>query len=204
MRSAVRAIALILAVLLLAGCSTTRIGSAWSEPGRPAKPYRDLLVFGVASKDKVRRAFEDSFVAELKGRGVRARAGSALLPAGAQGDANALKRAVRAAGADGVLVTHMVGETARTVVVPPRTYTDPSFYGRLSPYYARVFETVTAPGYYARYPVLQLESNLYDVRRESLVWSGRSETMDPGSENTTIAEVIAAMIAALSEAGYLP
>ena len=101
MRSAVRAIALILAVLLLAGCSTTRIGSAWSEPGRPAKPYRDLLVFGVASKDKVRRAFEDSFVAELKGRGVRARAGSALLPAGAQGDANALKRAVRAAGADG-------------------------------------------------------------------------------------------------------
>ncbi len=204
MRTAVRAIALTLPILLAVGCASTRIGSAWSEPGRPAKPYRDILVFGVAAKSKIRRAYEDSFVAALKDQGVRARAGSSLLPEGALDDPEAVKRAVSLSRADGVIVTHLVGETARTVLVPPRTYTDPEFYGRLYPYYGRVYDTVAEPGYYARYPVLQLETNLYDARRESLVWSGRSETMDPGSESTTIAEVIAAVIAALGEAGYMP
>lgn len=204
MRPAVCAIALILSLPIAAGCASTGIGSAWSEPGRPPKPYSNVLVFGVAAKDKIRRAYEDSFVAALKGRGVRARAGSALLPAGTQGDLEAVRRAVARSGADGVIVTLLVGETARTVRVPPRTYSDPSFYGRLYPYYGRVYDRVTEPGYYANYPVLQLETNLYDARRETLVWSGRSQTMDPGSERTTIADVVAAVIRALTESGYLP
>jgi hypothetical protein len=97
-----------------------------------------------------------------------------------------------------------VGESARTVRVPPRTYTDPGLYGRLYAYYQQVYDTVTVPGYYANYPVLQLETNLYDTRRETLVWSGRSETMDPGTESTTIAELIGPVIDALGEAGFLP
>lgn len=204
MRPVVCAIAFILPVLLALGCASTRIGSSWSEPGRPAKPYGTVLVFGVAAKEKIRSAYEDSFVAALKDRGVKARPGSDLLRAGGLSDIEAVKQAVARSGADGVIVTHLVGETARTVLVPPRTYTDPQFYGRLYPYYGRIYDTVTAPGYYARYPVLQLETNLYDARRETLVWSGRSETLDPGSDGTTIADVIGSVIQALGEAGYLP
>ena len=204
MRPVVRAIALILPLLLVAGCASTRIGSSWSESGRPAKPYPTLVVFGIAAKDKIRSAYEDSFATALKDRGVRARAGSDFLLGGSPSDLDAVKKAVARSGADAVIVTHLVGETARTVLVPPDTYTDPQFYGRLYPYYRRVYDTVTEPGYYARYPVLQLETNLYDARRETLVWSGRSETMDPGSDVTTIAEVIGAVIQALGEAGYVP
>jgi hypothetical protein len=204
MRPVVCAIALLLPVLFVAGCSSTRIASSWSDPGRPAKSYRTLLVFGVAAKEKIRSAYEDSFVTALKDRGVQARAGSDLLPSGSLRDVDAVQRAVARSGADGVVVTHLVGETARTVLVPLRSYTDPQLYGRLYPYYGSVYDTVTQPGYYARYPVLQLETNLYDARRETLVWSGRSETMDPGSDGTTIAEVIGAVIQALAEAGHLP
>ena len=205
MRPVVRAIALIfLPALLLAGCSSTRIASSWSEPGLPAKPYTTMLVFGIAAKEKIRSAYEDSFAKALKDKGVKARAGSDLLSAGSLSDVDAVKQAVARSGVDGVIVTHLVGETARTVLVPPRTYTDPQIYGRLYPYYGRVHDTVTEPGYYARYPVLQLETNLYDARRETLVWSGRSHTMDPGSDGTTIAEVIGSVIQALGDAGYLP
>lgn len=191
----------VLTAVLTAGCSSIRIGSSWSEPGRPNKAYSDLLVFGVAPKPKVQKAYEASFVSELKAKGVRARAGSALLPRGNLGDPAALRQAVAASGADGVIVTYLVGEKAKIVVIPQQAYRDPEYYGRLSPYYGQVRATVTAPGYYARYPVLQLETNLYDAHTESLVWSGRSETMDPGSERATISQLIGTVVSALIEGG---
>jgi hypothetical protein len=205
--AAVRAIAIILTLIsatLAVGCASTGVGSQWREPGRPAKPFKDLLVFGVAAKDKIRRAYETSFVAALKERGVRARPGSKLVPKDELGNPDAIRRAVAQSRAEGVIVTHLVGENALKVSLSPDTYRDPSYYGRLYPYYGRVYDTVTAPGYYASYPVLQLETNLYDARGETLLWSSRSESMDPGSERTTIAQVVESVIAALSEAGYLP
>ena len=197
--------AILLGALGVAGCaSTTELTSTWTQPGVTPKPYRNLVVFGVAAKPNVRRAFEDSFVAALKARGVKARAGSGLLFDGGLGDVNAVKRAVEQSGADGVIVTHLVGERTQTVHVPTYSYVNPSLYGSLYPYYQRVYGYVTEPGYYATYPVLQLETNLYDVPRQKLVWSARSQTMDPGSEKTTINEVIAAVTRGLAEAGFLP
>jgi hypothetical protein len=63
---------------------------------------------------------------------------------------------------------------------------------------------VTAPGYYANYRALRLETNLYDAGRASLVWSGRSDPLDPSSEQTMISEVIDAVIGKLKADGFLP
>ena len=173
-------------------------------PGGAAKPYRSLVVFGVAANGNVRRAYEDSFVVALRAHGVQARPGHKLLPEGGVGDVKAIKQAVIQSGADGVIVTHLVGERSETVYVQPHNYVSPSLYGSLYPYYGRVYGYVTEPGYYAKFPVLQLETNLYDAAREKLLWSARSQTMDPNSEKTTINEVIAAMTQALADARFLP
>lgn len=215
MRSAATGIPLFLIVLFgalfVASCATTeetsstpQVPSAWSDPAVPPKPYRNLVVFGVAANGKVRRAYEDDFVAALKARGVTARAGHGLLRDGGLADVKAVRKAVGQSGADGVIVTHLVGERTDAARVSPGSYVTPSLYGSLYPYYQRVYGYVTEPGYYAHYPVLQLETNLYDAPREKLVWSARSETMDPGSEKTTIRQVIASAIKRLAEAGYLP
>ncbi len=195
----------LLAALLGAGCaSTTQLTSTWSDPGIAPRPYRNLVVFGIAANGNVRRAYENNFVAALQARGVKAHAGHGLLPEGGLGDVEAIRKAVGRSGADGVIVTHLVGARAQTVIVPPGSYVNPNLYGSLYPYYQRVYGYVTEPGYYANYPVLQLETNLYDAARQKLVWSTRSETMDPGSEKTTIQEVIAAVTLGLAAAGYLP
>jgi hypothetical protein len=196
---------LVMAALVSAGCaSTPELTSIWSNPAVTPSPFRNPVVFGVAAKERVRRAYEDNFVAALQARRVRARPGYSLLTAGGIGDAEAIRKAVSRSGADGVIVTHLVGARAKTVYVPPNSYSSPSLYASLYPYYDRVFSYVSAPGYYAAYPVLQLEASLYDARREKLVWSARSATMDPGSEDTTIAEVIETLTRAMAEAGFLP
>lgn len=63
---------------------------------------------------------------------------------------------------------------------------------------------MTEPGYYARFRLLAFETNLYDTERERLIWSGRSQTLDPSSEQTTISEVIAKVTDALAAAGFVP
>lgn len=193
----------LLAVLLAAGCSSTPpLSSTWRAPGG-ARPYRNLLVFGIAANATVRRAFENNLVAALEARGARARAGHSLLPPGGLADAKAVKRALAQSGADGVVVTHLVGARSERVVVPPGSYTNPSLYASLYPYYQRVYGYVTEPGYYANFPVLQLETNLYDTARQRLVWSTRSRTMDPAAEKPTIKEVVAAVVDGMAAAGFL-
>jgi hypothetical protein len=194
----------LLVTLLGAGCASTQLASTWSAPGVTPRPFRNLVVFGVAANGKVRRAYEDSFVAALRAHGVKARPGYGLLPDGGLGGAEAVAKAVSLSGADGVIITHLVGGRSETVYVPPRTYLDPNLSGSLYPYYTRVYGYVTQPGYYANFPVLQLETNLYDAARGKLVWSARSQTMDPGSEKTTINEVIATVTRGLAQAGFLP
>lgn len=201
------ALRLALAPLLsfaLAGCAPSRLDTTWVEPGGAPSPFKDLLVLGVAAKEKVRVAYEDSFVAALRARGVRARAGHTLLPEGELADTSRVRKAVQAAGAEGVLITHLAGVTAETSRVPDRNYVTTSLYGGLYPYYGLVYDNVMEPGYYARFRLLAFETNLYDARRERLVWSGRSQTMDPSSEQTTIGEVIGKVTDALAAAGFLP
>jgi hypothetical protein len=80
----------------------------------------------------------------------------------------------------------------------------PSLYDRLYPYYGHVLGKVTTADYYADYRALRLETNLYDAGRATLVWSGRSDPLDPQSEETRISEVIGAVIDKLKAEGLLP
>jgi hypothetical protein len=204
MPQALRVAVILLLVVPIAACAPGRLDTTWVEPGRAPSPLRDVLVLGMADKETVRRAYEDSFVAALKARGVKARPGHSLLPGGDLAQTNAVRQALRASGAEAVLITHLVGVSAENAQVPERNYVTASLYGGLYPYYGLVYDNVTEPGYYARFRLLAFETNLYDTKRERLVWSGRSQNMDPSSEQTTISEVIAKVTDALAAAGLVP
>ena len=204
MRSALRAAVAVMIVLLDASCATTQLTSTWVEPGQSPKPFKKLVVFGVAASETVRHVYEDSFVAALGERGVNVSPGYSLLPEGGLGSVKTVRKAVELSGADGVIVTYLAGQNTETVRVPARNYVTPSLYGGLYPYYGLVYDNVTEPGYYARFKLLQLETNVYDVARQKLVWSGRSQTLDPSSEQTTINEVVERITAELARAGFLP
>jgi hypothetical protein len=198
------AVAIGLAAILTVGCAPGPLSTTWIEPGTPPTPYRDLIVFGISTNPIVRRAYEDNFVEVLKGAGVQARAAHTLLSDRDVGRSRAVQEAVGRSGADGIIVTYLAGENMDAAPSSGRTHVVPSLYGRLYPYYGHILSEVTAPGYYANYRALRLETNLYDAGRAKLVWSGRSDTLDPSSEQTMISEVIAAMIGKLKADGFLP
>jgi hypothetical protein len=204
MSSVRSAIAFGLTTLLMASCAPGQLGTTWVEPGTPPKQYRDLLILGIAANPAIRRAYEDNFVNALRDTGISARASHTLLSDRDLSRARAVQDVVKRSGADGVIVTFLAGENPDADTSEQRTHVVPSIYGPLYPYYGRVFSDVTAPGYYANYRALRLETNLYDAGREALVWSGRSDRLDPSSDQTMISEVIAGVIEQLRADGFLP
>jgi hypothetical protein len=198
------AVAFGLLALLTVGCAPGPLSTTWVEPGAIPVRYNDIIVFGIAANPKIRRAYEDNFVEALRGAGVQARAAHTLLSDRDVGRSRAVQEAVGRSGADGVIVTYLAGDDPDAAPSGTRTHVVPGVYGRLYPYYGRVLSEVTAPGYYADYAALRLETNLYDAGRATLVWSGRSDALDPSSEQTMISEVIAAVIEKLKRDGFLP
>ena len=198
-------LALLIATLVAACVAPTpRTAWTWTDPGVVPRHYRNLIVFGIAPKRNVRHAYEDNTVLALRAHGGKASVGHDLLPQGSLGDAKAVKRAIAISGADGVVVIHLLGAQTERVYVPPLSYRNPAIYGSLDPYYQRVYGYVTQPDYYARFPLLMMETNLYDVASQKLVWSSRSETIDPASEDTTIKDLIESATQGLADSGYLP
>src|SRR5262245_39473609 len=119
------------ALLLFSACSSTTVVDQWQSPDFKGGPFKRMLVVGVSTQAAVRRIFEDEFVRQLRARGTDAVASYTLIPEDGQVDRARLERAVKEAGADGVIVTRVVKVEQKTQVVPgtPAPGFGTDFYG---------------------------------------------------------------------------
>ena len=189
-----RALFIALLAALLSGCATGRVSSVWTRPSDTPTRYHNLIVFGVTNNRKVRRAYEDNFVARLREIGVKAHPGHELVSDASLSRIVRMTEAVSKTGADAIIITHLVTDAPQAAPPSARLAQVPGHYDNLVPYFGQVYEDVCRPGYYKDATSLRLETNLYDARGERLVWSGRSEQLDPSSEQTTIRGVIGEVI----------
>ena len=80
---------------------------------------------------------------------------------------------------DAVLVTRLIKVDENIHRTPGQTYVVPQvYYNHFYGYYRRVYREVHTPGYITKEVVVHLETNLYDVKTEVLVWATLSKTLD--------------------------
>ena len=194
----------LLAVLVagaIASCTpATQMKEVWKEPSYTPKESRKVLVIGLAENERNRNIFEEAMQKELAARHVETVLGSKTLPADPKSvDQSELRQKVQATGADLVLVTRVIGVDNETQYVPGSTYYAPApgYYGFYGYYYSS-YAVVSDPGYLRTYKVVKVETNVYDVASEKLVWSGVSHTEDPSSVMQAIDEVSATFVQALA------
>lgn len=190
--------------LLLTACTTSGVNSIWLKPNHSPAPYQHLIVVGIANSAKIQRAYEGAFIQAFKAQGLNVRSSEALVPALNPKRSKAIQTSLIRAGADAILLTHLVAEPMKSVESPPlRTNTVPDVYRQLAPYYQDVYFKVMRTGYYSGYQELRLESNLYDAKTATLIWSGRSQPLDPNSEQT-IGQVMTQVVTQLRDDQLLP
>jgi hypothetical protein len=181
------------------GTSSTLV-QRWSEPTYVGSKGQKMMVVALAQNERGRHMWEEAFSTALRSVKVTPVAGSTALPLSGEADESTLKQAIRDSGVNLVAVSRLVDVEKEQVYVPGSTYYTPapSYYGMYG-YYHNSYGMVSTPGYYQENKIYKLETNVYDVKTEKLVWSGLTETVNPETAqegaNSVIQIVIGDMIA---------
>ena len=187
-------------VTLIASCASTTLVNQWRASDYRGGPFGNILVIGISDQEGIRRTFEDVFADKLRERGVAAVPGHRQLPSTGKADEQTLLKAVRDSAADGVLMTRVVGVDTETRYIPGYIgmWPSPGFYG----YYASAWAYYEPPRL-EQYKIVTLETNLWDMRTKSLVWSGTTKTLQPGEVHKEVLELARVLIGALEQNGLI-
>jgi len=191
---------LLLTTYLLSGCSQTQVTSVWVDQEYQGDGIDNVFVVGVSRDGGLRRIFEDEFVSLFKERGVKATASYRILPDEDLQDEKKLDSTVRSSDSDTILMTRVIDVRKDTQYIPPDyVYAPPSYYYRgWHGYYSQAY--MVSPGYTVEYETAVLETNLYDLKTDKLIWSARSDAPTDGKVGKHIKDFARSIISRLAEA----
>lgn len=205
MKSSIQQTALVSAVIfsifLVTSCANTKITSVWMDQSKQGTSYKDILVIGIAEEQHNRRLYEEQFTSQLSAIGIESEVSYKILPEGTSINRDTVAEAIKGKEIDAVIVTHLVAVDEETVYRQPTTTYRPTYghYNGLYSYYPHVNTYVHEPGYYTKHDVVKLETNLYEVESESLVWSAQSRSFAPESAKEVIDDLVKLVIKDLKE-----
>jgi len=179
-----------LSIGLLFGCVSTKLEKSWADPSFSLKPspYKKVLVVAPLKDAASQRIAEDKIVKQIKaGTGVPSY--TYLKPSDT--DQKLLQAQLVKDGFDGVIVMHL------TDVDKSLTYNPGSSYGGWYGYRAYT------PGYYSEDKTFLVETNMYSVKDDKLMWSGTTSSLNPASFDKSMDEIITAIKTDLQKKGIL-
>ncbi len=190
----------VLSITLLTACagSPTKVVEQWIDPDYSGK-LKNILVISLNQSTDSRRVFENGFLLELTNRKIQAKASYTLLPDYESLDKETIKAAVSGSSIDGVIVLRAVKVTKEGRHVQAQAEGT-----RYDEFYAYVGEyRPTYDSYTTLDTVVHLDTNLYVVKGEQLIWTGKTETFNPTDVDELIAELAEKVIAQILQTGFL-
>jgi hypothetical protein len=166
---------ILLAAAALCGCATsTKIQSSWTDPTFAGTPFDRIAVVALFDTPAESRTFEQTAARELEERGIGAVPAYSIVGV----ERNVYRDPAPYLRVPGAL---MFGDPYYWYYYPRWDY---YWHWRSS------WDVTHSPGYWEPLTYLIVESSLYDARRDRLVWTAKSATMD-----TTQFEALANSIA---------
>lgn len=198
--------------LFMGACaSTTNVRGVWKDDAYTGGPLNKVLVIGVLQKDVIRRKVEDEFVRQLKARKVDAVASYRAVPVHMQLSKEYILSKVKELDVDAILVTRVIEKAKEEFYEPGRSYAVPQpYYRNWHGYYSRSYRQVHAPAYRSSFGVIHepgrriereiynVETNVYQVQSEKLVFTVMTDTTNELPVDETIASFTKIVLQQLS------
>jgi hypothetical protein len=180
------------AIILLAGCGSanrTYITGSWDNPEHPSIETSKIIVIGISSNQTYRAIVEQTVADELTAAGFEAITGIQSFTREElhemRDDVELANQRLGEIGVDAVLLMSVLDIDEDSYYVPGTVSYQPTvaypWYGGYYGYWGTTYSTVYSPGYYEESLQVFLESNIYEVPSDVLIWSGQSKTEDPSS-----------------------
>lgn len=178
-----------LLVLLLLSCSSTKIVSSWCEPNKSISitDLNKVLVVALFKDETSQRKAEDQMVSYLNGKGVVSytyfKSNFNL------NNEEAIRQKIKSDGFDGAVTMRLVDVDKEQVYNPGETNYYPVLYRSFSGYYYNRWIYNTTPGYYTTTKTYTIETNVYSIASDKIIWSGLTETTNPAGLQSMTDEV---------------
>lgn len=177
-------------VAATAAClAPTTLTAVWKAPEATGVKFKKVLVAAQTADQARRRAIESYLVKQI------ANATPSYEVLGEEvRNTDQAKAKIAAAGFDGAVIVRFVGTKQETTYVPGTTYWGPAPYGSMYGYWGYGWGAVYDPGYMQTDTVITLETNVYSVTTEKLLWSSRSDTISPTNIDNLMQSVVNATV----------
>jgi hypothetical protein len=181
--------------LLTAACANTQLVNVWSDPSaRGTIKLTNVMALVIAREEVVRRVGEDQLVSSLQP--TRAVAAYRILSNEELKNKARAEQALKAIAVDGVVTMRLVGATEQPAWGP---YAYPTFWG----YYGYAYPMVYGPNYGCTNTIVRLETKVYSLKDDRLIWGATSDTFNPATAQTLVAEVAQVVIGDLRKQGFV-
>jgi len=191
------------AALCIAACGTTTFISTWKDPATPTlNPIGKTVAAVFVTRDEAkRRAGEDALAADLTARGAKGVPAYTLVPDSDRGDGEKARAALRAAGANGAVIMRVVGKDQQINYTPGTPM--PAYYNGFGPYWGYGWGTVYSPPTVTTDTIVSVETLVYSLTQDKLLWASTSRTTNPGNLDKLINEVADATAKEMAKQGLL-
>ena len=200
-------------VMFYSCSSSSSIVGSWKNPAYSGKKFSKIVVIAVAKNPAVRSTMEKEIVARLKDSKITAVSGTDIIPENIikWGDDNKVTEESRAMiverikqnNIDGGLVIALKDIKDSEHYVPGTVYTPYAGHHSFYNYYYTGYGTVYSPGYVEKTTQVFLQSNLYDISKDELLWSAQSETYNPSSLKELASSYSGNLVSEMLEKGIL-
>jgi hypothetical protein len=176
----------------LAGCAgSTTMEESWKAPNLPAGDLHNVVTLYISRDGAMRRTAEDSMARKLTHEGVHAVPAYSVLTDADLKDRDQAKAKLAASGYDGVVAIRLVSKETQINAVPP---TFDGYWG-MGWGWGWGYDL----GYMSTETVVRVQTSVYSLAHNRLVWSGLSKTVDPNSVSSAIDSVTSVVATALEK-----
>ena len=196
-------IAFVFFTVLLYSCNSTRIISSWRDPEKQihASDWKKVLVVALLRNETNRRRAEDEMAKYLPGKGITSYSylGENFNPKNEE----ALRNKIKNDGFDAAITMRLIDVDKEKIYTPEQHFMYPIYYNDFSRYYYRSWGLYSTPGYYTISKKFIIETILYSIPDDKIIWSGITETYDPDGVEKLTDEIACAIHKKMLEEGFV-
>jgi hypothetical protein len=202
-----RAAVVALAALATAAGAGTKFVSTWKAPdaGPLQLKGKKVLALVLGADPAVRPGAEDMLAYQLTRRGAVGVAAYSLIPKELAQDKEKARALVEQAGIAGVVSMRVIDKSDEMSSTPASLYYGAPHYATFwsDGYYGYTWNTIFHPGYVRMDTIVSIETLVYSLAQDKLVWAGRSDTTNPKQVGKFVEDLAAKVASELAKEGLI-
>jgi hypothetical protein len=171
-------------VLTSACYHKTQLAATWAEPGAPRIQFQKTLAVFVTKDEALRRSVEEKLASSFA-NGVPS---YRVIPTIQNDDRAAILDQLRGTGFDGAVIMRVVDVTTQTNYVPGSYWYGTPY--TIAGYWRNAWAYPYDPGYVVQDQIVSVETQVYSLAQDKLLFAARSETTNPASAGKLTDSVI--------------